>query len=253
MTEFYSTQKEIDAWLQAAGVKNYTINADMSVDVEGGVNLSKKNLTHIPVNFRHVSGSFLCEENQLVSLKGSPQSVGRVFNCSNNLLTSLLYGPKTVGASYICERNQLTSLQYIATTINHVRQMGFYHNPSINCSYNQLSNLEHSPQHTSSSFWCAYNRLETLEGCPGSVGGAFNVSNNQLSSLEHCPQRVDGSFFCYKNPMLGSAQEMMNFNEIQAFCLEIAKIKDEKKRLDSHILEVNTDAKNTPFASIHKI
>jgi len=256
MTEFYSTQTEIDAWLQAQGVKNYTINADMSVDVEGHVFLSKKKLICIPVNFRNVSEFFNCDENLLTSLAGCPQSVGGVFDCSKNALTSLLYGPETVGGSYICEHNQLTSLQYIATKINHIKQIGYHFSTGVGCSHNQLVTLEHSPKYVNGSFECVNNRLSTLKGCPEVVNDYFIVSNNQLTSLEYCPKKVSALFFCHDNPLLGPVQGLRNFDEIYAvhlLHLEIARIKDEKNLLDLNIKDHILDVKKTSATSVKSV
>jgi hypothetical protein len=39
-------------------IKNYTINDDLSIDVDGDVDLSNKSLIKIPIKFRKVSGNF---------------------------------------------------------------------------------------------------------------------------------------------------------------------------------------------------
>ncbi len=88
-------------------INNYTIN-DMSISVNGSVNLSYRNLKSIPIKFKEVSGYFDCGYNQLTSLKGCPETVGGHFSCSNNQLTSLKYCPETVGDFY-CSNNHLTN------------------------------------------------------------------------------------------------------------------------------------------------
>jgi hypothetical protein len=67
----------------------YTIQSDGTFDVNGNVNMSKMNLTKIPVKFGKITGYFDCSYNQLTTLEGAPQSVGRHFNCRYNQLTSL--------------------------------------------------------------------------------------------------------------------------------------------------------------------
>lgn len=59
-------------WLDQQRIKNYSINEDLTINVQGNVNTSKRKLTHIPVQFHHVTGYFDCSENKLISLKGSP-------------------------------------------------------------------------------------------------------------------------------------------------------------------------------------
>jgi len=78
---------------------------DRYVDVDGNCELFGLNLTEIPIQFRHVSGSFSCHSNQLTSLKGAPYSVGGYFYCHRNLLTSLSGAPSSVGSDFYCAGN----------------------------------------------------------------------------------------------------------------------------------------------------
>ena len=93
-------------WLNSMGIKNYTINSDGTVDVKGDVDISKKSLKNIPVQFGTVSGNFYCSSNNLTTLKGGPEIVKRHFYCSFNKLTSLEYSPKEVGGDFYCNDNK---------------------------------------------------------------------------------------------------------------------------------------------------
>ena len=106
-------------WLDTMGVKYYTINPDLAIDVEGDVKLSYKNLIEFPdyIKFNYVSGDFDCYNNQLTSLKGCPTSVGGGFYCSNNQLTSLEGCPTSVGRYFNCSGNRLTSLKGCPTKV----------------------------------------------------------------------------------------------------------------------------------------
>ena len=83
------TKEAIKTWLDEMGIENYTINKNLTVDVNGSVTLSNKNLKKIPVQFGKVGESFYCHSNQLTSLNGAPQKVGESFYCDNNKLTSI--------------------------------------------------------------------------------------------------------------------------------------------------------------------
>ena len=87
--------------------KNYTINPDWTINVNGDVYLYRKNLTEFPdyIKFNNVSGYFDCSNNQLISLKGCPTSVGGGFVCSRNQLTSLKGCPTSVGGVFYCWNN----------------------------------------------------------------------------------------------------------------------------------------------------
>jgi hypothetical protein len=116
-------KSEVEKILSLLGVKNYTINGDLTVDVNGSVNLhmfenkdayddeDRGTLKSIPLQFRKVKGSFDCSGNQLTSLKGSPQSVGGAFFCNYNQLTSLEGAPQSVGEEFNCDGNKLNSLK----------------------------------------------------------------------------------------------------------------------------------------------
>jgi hypothetical protein len=169
--EFIKESKEsIDSICQKYGIRNYTINEDGSIDVEGDVDLSDEKLTKLPLKFRYVNGDFNCSNNQLTSLDGCPKTVGRDFDCDNNQLTNLEGAPQKMGGSFYCSNNQLTS-------------------------------LEGAPQKVG-GFNCSNNQLTSLDGCPKTVGRDFDCENNQLTSLEGCPNYVKFNFYCSDNPLL---------------------------------------------------
>ena len=148
-------------------IKNYTINPDGSIDVNGNVNISHKKLTKIPFKFGKVSGDFYCSYNQLTSLEGCPSEVGGNFNCSNNILTSLVGCPSEVGGYFSCHNNQLTS-------------------------------LEGCPLEVGRSFNCSDNQLTSLEGCPSEIGGDFGCFNNQFADLD-ISSIIKGNLYCGGN------------------------------------------------------
>ena len=98
---------QIEDWLFRLRIKNYIINDNGVVDVEGDVDLYNRQLTAIPVQFGYVSGNFHCNYNLLTSLKGSPREVGGDFYCGGNLLTSLRDGPREVGGVFLCSGNKM--------------------------------------------------------------------------------------------------------------------------------------------------
>jgi len=87
---------------QKYDIKNYTINEDGSIDVDGSVYLFQRGLTELPVQFRIVTGDFHCAFNKLTTLQGAPQTVGEGFYCNGNPLTSMSGAPQSrVGASIV--------------------------------------------------------------------------------------------------------------------------------------------------------
>ena len=82
--QFFKTKEETKDWLDEVSIGKYTINDDLTVDVDGDVDLNNKKLEKIPVKFKSIGGYFNCGSNQLTSLEGCPKSVGGHFNCNSN-------------------------------------------------------------------------------------------------------------------------------------------------------------------------
>jgi len=129
------TTSEIHNLCREYRIKNYTINNDMSISVDGSVDLSGRDLKYIPINFKEVSGDFDCSD-KLTSLKYCPETVGGYFSCSNNQLASLKYCPETVGGDFWCSYNQLTSLEYCPETVG----------GDFFCGHNQITNFDGLPE-----------------------------------------------------------------------------------------------------------
>ncbi len=132
--EQFNNEQEIIDICNKYGIKNYTINHDGSIDVNGNVYLSPIGLTELPLKFNRVSGNFYCSYNKLTSLIGSPEHVGGSFYCSDNQLTTLIGSPSYVGGSFYCGNNQLTSLKGSPIVIV----------SNFNCSYNPISIVDTS-------------------------------------------------------------------------------------------------------------
>jgi hypothetical protein len=113
----------------------YTINEDGSIDVNGSVYINNnRDLIKIPFKFRNVSGYFICNDDQLTSLEGTPNSVGGEFWCSNNQLTSLEGGPSNVGGKFYCYGNKLISLEGAPSNVGG----DFYCHGISNLPYSEL-------------------------------------------------------------------------------------------------------------------
>ena len=136
--------KSVINWLDRCSSKTWSINASTGkIDVDGDfISRSNNSLGLRGVNFGVIKGYFDCYNNNLTSLEGAPQEVGKGFDCSYNELTSLEGAPKKVNGYFICSVNKLTS-------------------------------LEGAPQVVGGDFYCNGNELTSLEGAPQVVGGGF--------------------------------------------------------------------------------
>jgi hypothetical protein len=190
--KLFESTSQIDQICKEYGIKNYTINPDGIVDVDGDVYLSYKKLDKLPVRFGKVTGDFWCNNNQLTTLEGCPQTVVGSFLCYNNQLTSLEGCPQTVGAHFSCHSNKLTSLEGCPQTVG----------AHFSCRSNKLTSLEGCPQTVGAHFSCHSNKLTSLEGCPTDVGGDFWCNDNQLTTLEGLTDvSIGGNFHYHSNPI----------------------------------------------------
>ena len=185
-TSFPTSEDQIVQVCERYKIKNYSINPDLSIDVEGDVYLNYFKLTSLPLRFYRVGGGFNCHYNRLATLEGGPIEVGGDFVCPHNLLTSLEGSPREVGGNF-------------------------------NCSHNQLTTLEGGPREVGSVFYCNNNLLTTLEGGPREVGGDFNCSFNHLTTIDGGPREVGRYFYCRNNPVFKIIDKFTNQEKVLKF------------------------------------
>jgi hypothetical protein len=133
-------------------ITKYTINDDYSIDVDGNVDLSSRNLTKIPIKFNNVTGFFSCVDNQLVDLENSPRRVERNFMCQrqyNDSFISLKGAPEYVGFRFDFNNNEnlkdFTDFPtYVGATID-ARSTGLYSFDCIPESSDKIFVDEYTP------------------------------------------------------------------------------------------------------------
>src|SRR3990167_6951937 len=243
------TKKQIKQWLDEMGVKDYTINKNLIVDVEGDVNLSHKKLKKFPVQFGKVRRNFYCSYNQLKSLKGAPQDVRESYDCSYNQLKSLKGAPQDVGWNFDCSHNQIKSLKGAPQDVG----------KSFFCSHNQIKSLKGAPQKVR-DFYCSYNQLKSLKGAPQDVGWSFFCHNNQLKSVPKWIENIKNVYVFenlnwnnveWINKILGdklTAEEVFAIDNIEHRRVAYQYMdKSKMKQLkDYKILDTGTDEKGNP-------
>jgi hypothetical protein len=148
---FPTTKEEVIEVCKKYRIYSYTINDDLSIDVDGSIGLYNKNLEHLPLKFNYVDGSFECQGNKLKSLEGCPKTVGGGFYCLDNELKTLEGCPQTVGGDFYC-------------------------------GHNKLKTLEDSPQTVDGNFYCGDNELTDLEHFP-EVNGIIDIEENKVNLL----------------------------------------------------------------------
>ena len=139
----------IRKWLDEYKITNYTINDDLTIDVDGDVELDCYKEEQLPeyIQFRKVTWAFrIYACYKLESLKGCPKEVGGNFSCCYcGKLTSLEGAPKKVDGDFDCNF----------------------------CS--KLTSLEGAPEKIGGYFDCREcSDLKSLKGAPKEVGGYFD-------------------------------------------------------------------------------
>ena len=176
----------IRAWLEEHGIKNYTINTQGEIDINGDIKITYKNIKEFPyfIQFGTIKGNFDCKHNNLISLKGAPREVKGTFDCACNDLTSLEWAPAKVGGSFDCAHNYITS-------------------------------LEGAPDKIKGYFDCGCNEIKDLKGAPKVVGGYFHCGDNNLTSLKGSPKVVGGNFICRNNPVQFSEDDVSKVCKVE--------------------------------------
>ncbi len=105
------TKEEIHRICKEYDIKNYTINPDGSIDVDGDVELGALNLNKIPLKFNNVSGYFNISSNNITSLEGFPKEVGDSVHCSYNKISTFEYFPNKINTNIYMYNNPLESLE----------------------------------------------------------------------------------------------------------------------------------------------
>ena len=98
-------KENIKIWCDKMGIKNYIINSQGEIDVDGNVFLEYNTFSELPYKFGTINGSFIlygCKN--LTSLKNCPDCVHGEFDCSKcPKLDSLEGCPKIVTSNFSCE------------------------------------------------------------------------------------------------------------------------------------------------------
>jgi hypothetical protein len=112
----------IHKWLNEYKIGYYSINEDLSIDVDGSVCLAHMDIYEIPeyIQFNLVKGFFNINSNHLTSLRGCPYRVTQWFSCEINQLNNLDYAPKSIGHDFYCHRNEKLTREMCLTYKNSI-------------------------------------------------------------------------------------------------------------------------------------
>lgn len=253
------TKEEVASQLLKLGIKsNFQINDDLSVDVQGNIDIRDRNLTYIPVQFNIVKGDFNCQKNKLLTLKGSPKEVNGSFDCAHNELISLEGAPHKT-TSFTCYRNKLTNLDYCPKNLI-----------VMDCRYNKITSLKGIPP-TIEVLYCGNNQIASLEEvttairylkCDHNLLESVNldpeikklsyldISNNQIKTLSNLKIEISDRICFLSNKISGI--EMQKLCEIKYqeqwdldnVFIKIENIEQEKNIFITRLRKTNTLMEN---------
>lgn len=177
---------KIASKLDLLRINNYTINDDLSVDVNDVVVLAHHDLTEIPVKFNRVTKSFLCQHNKLKTLKNAPQYVGGDFNCSSNQIKELTHSPKIVKGHFSCSKNKIENFKGIADEIG----------GRLDATSNKINTLDNFPKKVKMSVFLADNIVQTLDTiteceAPPSIHVVDPDKSNQFFCIRYKKEEIE--------------------------------------------------------------
>ena len=118
---FFRKKEKIAHWLHEHFVPStFEINDDLSVDVDGDVDLRDQNLKIIPVKFNRIYGYFSCAQNDLKDASFAPKYVQHSFFAWANPLTSFSNFPSYIGNTLSLLETNINSLHNIHMVCKHV-------------------------------------------------------------------------------------------------------------------------------------
>lgn len=158
------TREQIENWLTKRGKRiggKWKINKDLTVEVEGDVNLSQMKITRIPVKFKWVAGKMIVRESSLETLEGCPEEVGLWFDCSYTKIKNLVGGPKYLN----CLNREHNDTYYATNNENLVSLEGVAESAkTLNIGFNKrLTELDYLPIDVR-RITCPASGLITLKG-----------------------------------------------------------------------------------------
>lgn len=113
-----NNKEDIKQWLEQQSITKYTINKDLTVDVDNSVILRNNELQNFPVQFGIVNGDFDCAYNQLTSLKGIPHKINGCLYCSHNQLTHFDCFPNYIDNHIYCSGNPIVNMNDFSCMFN---------------------------------------------------------------------------------------------------------------------------------------
>lgn len=169
--ENYNYEKIFD-WMKeyAPRVKNFVINSDGSVDIDGCFSFHKGENAGIingelPIKIRYADCVF-ADNIGLKTLKNFPEKISEDYDVT----------PIDSNGYYWIQNNKLTTLEGCPKKVKR-----------FIASDNELTSLKGAPEYVHDVCYLQNNQLESMEGCPKYIGLRLDIYNNPIKSLIGIP------------------------------------------------------------------
>lgn len=187
------SEEEIIKICNKLNIKKYSINNDLSIDVDFDVVLSGLIKGRIPLKFNNINGTFICCKSELTTLENSPRYIKGNFNVDKNKLTNLENSPISIGGYFSVEYNNLISLKG-SEKITDIKNIYFCNNKLVSLKYHPI---------ISDKYIYAFN-------------SKYNFNDNPIVSLEDYNGDYD-KLLCYNKEKLilksNRSKKIRNFLE----------------------------------------
>jgi len=265
----------IKTWLERCGIEKYIINNDLTITVNGNVNLDSFKFGNFPdyIQFRDVYGWFDINSDKMTSLRGCPSYVQDFFSCSNNYLESLDFAPKNINGSFYCAYNYKISkddIEEYLQKINHSEKKVFeafikgndklatlgVGKPGMITNWLRERGAEQVKIHDDGTIDVKCKNMWLYPFDPGNpadgnlpdyikfgkIDGSFFCENSGLTSLKGFPYEIDGDFDIQDNEKLRSLKGLPKKINGEFYCgnIDMSRTEIDKYMFDNKI-EVTGD------------
>ena len=182
-----------------------------SLDVSNNSALSslscQDNMPYITifVSEGQIFSSFLYDDSASFVEKGAPVPVGNIVFGDSSFKAYCVneFDKDGDGEVSYAEALIVTGISCPNINIQSLSGIEFFRNlTSLNCSSNQLSNIDVSQNTALTSLWCSYNQLTDLDVSHNTALTHMNCSSNHLTSLDVSQNTALHGLYCQSNPTL---------------------------------------------------
>ena len=131
---------QIEKWLKEHNVKNFTINDDLTIDVNGDLFI-EEDLPEF-INFNKVHSDCTCWNSHVTTLRGAPKIVGEHFTCRRTSIETLEGCPVEIGGEFeVVDNKKLKNIDNLPQKVGYITK--FYSNSKRvnNSTYQKLCDI----------------------------------------------------------------------------------------------------------------